>query len=86
MQSNEFSTKENSRPIGNEVNFEKYFCQACLQYPEYVIKIDKDGFVFLSHKCIENEEVQIDVTKLEEFNSKFANKFCHNCKRIAFNI
>ena len=86
MQSNEFSTKENSRPIGNEVNFEKYFCQACLQYPEYVIKIDKDGFVFLSHKCIENEEVQIDVTKLEEFKSKFANKFCHNCKRIAFNI
>ena len=41
--------------------------------------VDKDGFVFLSHKCIENEEVQIDVTKLEEFNSKFANKFCHNC-------
>ncbi len=44
------------------------------------------NLVFLSHKCIENKEMEIDVTKLEEFNSKFANKFCHNGKRIAFNI
>ena len=85
MTTNKIIIKVNLKQIRNEENYEKYFCQSCLQYPKYIIEIHK-GTIFLSHKCIENKEVKIDLTKIKRINSKSTNKFCKNCKRIASNI
>ena len=80
-----YSNRIENRKIieGETANF---FCQTCLKIPEYSILIDQQGNINLSHLCLNNKVINIDLSKQEIFQSKTNNKVCVHCQTRATNI
>ena len=71
----------------NLFDLELFFCKLCLQYPEYVISINQKGIISISHKCLNNEIINIELNDESNFNkNKVSNKLCECCKKVANNI
>ena len=71
----EVSTKGNNDNNQTEnknqslLDLEFFFCKLCLQYPEYIININQNGKISISHKCLNNETTLIKI----EFQINLAN-------------
>ena len=71
----------------NLFDLELFFRKLCLQYPEYVISINQKGIISISHKCLNNEIINIELNDESNFNkNKVSNKLCECCKKVANNI
>ena len=81
----------NLKQIGNEgkkddLDIKKYFCNICLQYPEYIIKIKNNGDIYLSHICLKNNLIDIDFKEIKDYEPNILDKTCVYCKRNSSNI
>ena len=84
----------NSRVDSQEIEIKKknlfgidfFFCYFCLQYPEYIININKNGNISISHKCIDNKTITIGLSESKSFDTMIFKKTCGYCQKAALNI
>ena len=82
---NDNDKTEDKEPNILELGF--FFCKLCLQYPEYIININQKGKISISHKCLNNEVINIELNDKNNFNkNKVSDKTCKCCQKEAFNI
>ena len=70
----------------NLFDTEFFFCYFCLQYPEYIINLNKNGNISIYHNCIDNKTLTFRLSESNIFDTMINKKTCGYCQKAALNI